>query len=344
MGGPAPGNAGGPAGDPGPTGGPAGDPGQTGDPGTTGGTGPTGDPNTTGGTTGDTGPTGGTGPTGDAGKTGAPTGDPGKTPGPSGGPGTTGDPGKTPGSTGGPGTTGDPGKTPGSTGGPGPTGDRGPAGAPTGDPAPWPVDPGRAPGKPELASAPATSTPAPAPAATSAQPVAFAPASVTQVAPAQASPSAGVDAQRFGVGLDRALEAVRATVEITARQGASQARIQLAPESLGGIRIHLHQTASGLVARVVADHAAAAQTLQQGGAELRRSLESSGLALLHLDIGSSDQQATLTGEHGTGDHGAPAPAPASAEPPVAAGAHETTVLSEHDGGLVASGPRVDLLA
>ena len=147
------------------------------------------------------------------------------------------------------------------------------------------------------------------------------------------------------MGLDRALEAIRTTIEITARQGATQARIQLAPESLGGIRIHLHQTASGLVARVVADHAAAAQTLQQGGAELRRALESSGLALLHLDIGSSDQQATLTGErHGAGDNGARASTPRGAESTVAAAAAETAVLSEHDGDPLATDTRVDLLA
>jgi flagellar hook-length control protein FliK len=105
-----------------------------------------------------------------------------------------------------------------------------------------------------------------------------------------AAPADAGTALRYGVGLEHAIETVRLTVELGARQGLTQARIQLSPASLGGIRIQLSQTPDGLVARVVAEHAAAAQTLQQNGAELRRSLESSGLPLLRLDIESSDQQ------------------------------------------------------
>src|SRR5262249_37087729 len=67
-------------------------------------------------------------------------------------------------------------------------------------------------------------------------------------------------------------------------QGFSQAKIQLAPASLGQITIHLQKTSDGIVARVVADHSAAAQTMQQGGDDLRRSLQNSGLHLLRLDI------------------------------------------------------------
>jgi flagellar hook-length control protein FliK len=92
------------------------------------------------------------------------------------------------------------------------------------------------------------------------------------------------------VALDHAVETVRMTFELAARQGYSQARIQLSPPELGDIRIHLHQTADGLVARVVAEHASAAQALQHGGAELRRSLEAAGLPLLRLDIEASDQR------------------------------------------------------
>ena len=77
---------------------------------------------------------------------------------------------------------------------------------------------------------------------------------------------------------------------MAARQGVTQARIQLSPESLGGIRIQLSQSSDGLIARVVAEHGAAAQTLQQGAAELRRSLESSGVPLLRLDIETSGQR------------------------------------------------------
>jgi flagellar hook-length control protein FliK len=102
-----------------------------------------------------------------------------------------------------------------------------------------------------------------------------------------------------GVGLDHAVETVRMTIELGARQGYSQARIQLSPPELGDIRIQLHQTSEGLVARVVAEHASAAQALQHSGAELRRSLESAGVSLLRLDIESSDQQGQTARDSGT---------------------------------------------
>jgi flagellar hook-length control protein FliK len=109
----------------------------------------------------------------------------------------------------------------------------------------------------------------------------------TSAAPA---PTASVAAPHAGVALDHAVETVRMTIELAGRQGYSQARIQLSPPELGDIRIHLHQTSDGLVARVVAAHAGAAQALQHGGAELRRSLEAAGMPLLRLDIESSDQR------------------------------------------------------
>ena len=86
------------------------------------------------------------------------------------------------------------------------------------------------------------------------------------------------------------------TIELGARGGVSQARIQLAPPELGEIRITLHQTSDGLVAKVTAADGAAAETLQQGGAELRRSLESVGVTLLRLDIGSSSQHGASAGQ------------------------------------------------
>jgi len=90
------------------------------------------------------------------------------------------------------------------------------------------------------------------------------------------------------------------TIELGARGGYSQARIQLAPAELGEIRINLHQTADGLIAKLTAADGAAAQTLQQGGAELRKSLESAGVTLLRLDIGSSNQQGPSAGQSGFG--------------------------------------------
>ncbi len=101
---------------------------------------------------------------------------------------------------------------------------------------------------------------------------------------------------RYGVGLSEAVETVKTTIELGARQGFSQAKIQLAPANLGQITIHLQKTSDGIVAKVVADHSAAAQTMQQGGDDLRRSLQNSGLHLLRLDIETrGDQRGSANG-------------------------------------------------
>ncbi|HEY7829872.1 MAG TPA: flagellar hook-length control protein FliK [Solirubrobacteraceae bacterium] len=93
----------------------------------------------------------------------------------------------------------------------------------------------------------------------------------------------------YGVGLQQAIEAVHATIELASRQGLSQARIALQPEELGEIRIHLSQSAQGLIARVTADTHAAAQALAEGHSELRQSLDSLGLTALHMDTSSFNQ-------------------------------------------------------
>jgi flagellar hook-length control protein FliK len=85
------------------------------------------------------------------------------------------------------------------------------------------------------------------------------------------------------------INSIRATIEIAARQGATQARIALQPEELGQISIHLSQTSEGLLARVSAETPAAAQALADGHSELRQSLSSLGLPLLRLDISSYGQ-------------------------------------------------------
>jgi flagellar hook-length control protein FliK len=92
----------------------------------------------------------------------------------------------------------------------------------------------------------------------------------------------------YGKGLQQAIEAVHATIELATRQGLSQARIALAPAELGEIRIHLSQGAQGLIARVTADTPAAAQALAEGHAELRQSLHSLGLTALHMDTSAFD--------------------------------------------------------
>jgi len=85
------------------------------------------------------------------------------------------------------------------------------------------------------------------------------------------------------------IETVQDALAAAARQGSSQARIQLAPPSLGMIRIQLRRTDDGMVARVVAEHSSTAQLLEQNGGELRRSLESAGVSVLHLDISASNE-------------------------------------------------------
>jgi flagellar hook-length control protein FliK len=84
--------------------------------------------------------------------------------------------------------------------------------------------------------------------------------------------------------MQEAVDSVRATIELGVRQGTSQARIELSPPSLGTIRIQLQRTDDGVTARVTTDHAATADTLSQGGDDLRRSLQQAGVTLVRLDI------------------------------------------------------------
>ena len=109
-------------------------------------------------------------------------------------------------------------------------------------------------------------TPAVAPPPGDAAPLAdsFAPAQ-----PASAPSDDPTPASGYGVDLQQTIEAVHTTIELATRQGLSQARIALAPAELGEIRIHLSQSASGLVARLAADTSAGAQALNEGRAELR---------------------------------------------------------------------------
>jgi flagellar hook-length control protein FliK len=131
------------------------------------------------------------------------------------------------------------------------------------------------------------------------------------LAPTQPAPATGesaAPASGYGVDLQQTIEAVHATIELASRQGLSQARIALEPEGLGAIRIHLSQSASGLVARLTADSSAGAQALSEGRAELRSSLASLGLSAMHLDTsafqsgthGQAHQPAPRSLDHGLG--------------------------------------------
>ncbi len=131
---------------------------------------------------------------------------------------------------------------------------------------------------------------------------------------AQASVMAGADQSGigqqgplldYGVGLQQAIESLHGTIQLAARQGLSQARIALEPEGLGEIRIHLTQTAQGLLARITAETPAAAQALAAGHSELRQSLSSLGLDLARLNIGRHGHTAAQGGDTalGSGGHG-----------------------------------------
>jgi flagellar hook-length control protein FliK len=159
------------------------------------------------------------------------------------------------------------------------------------------------------------------------------------------SSSAPVMASAAGSGaveLQQMIESIHATVELAARQGASQARISLQPRELGEIRIHLSQTSDGLLARVTADSAAAAQTLAGGRSELQQSLSTLGVSLLRLDIGSSGQP--QTGEREGGFAGEPE---RSSVPKATEGTEESPVEligSTATVGGLDSGGLVDVLA
>ena len=110
------------------------------------------------------------------------------------------------------------------------------------------------------------------------------------------------------------VETVRTTIEVAARQGIPQMRIALSPASLGGLQIHLTETSNGLVARIVAEHSAAATTLQQASDDLRQSLQSGGLTLLRLDIESSDQRGAANSDLWANSGGSGSRQPDGADP------------------------------
>jgi hypothetical protein len=168
------------------------------------------------------------------------------------------------------------------------------------------------------------------------------------------SAGARIDAQatlvRSGVSLHGAIDAIHATLELAARRGIAQARIALVPEGLGEIRIHLSQTAQGLLARVSAQSAAAAQTLASGHAELRQSLDSIGVSLLNLQIGSFGHPDARERREHLGPSLTPSGAPARTRPVPGLGGLDTdlapqtrALLLTGAGHVLAEGALVDVL-
>jgi flagellar hook-length control protein FliK len=136
-------------------------------------------------------------------------------------------------------------------------------------------------------------------------PLAASPAAAVSAAPSAPGPSplpAGPSVPAsYGAGMQQAIETIHATVALASRQGAAQAQISLEPAELGAVRIHLTQTSDGLIARVSAQTAAAAQAIAGGRNELHGTLSSLGVSLLRLDIGSFSQQQAHGGGHTPAD-------------------------------------------
>jgi flagellar hook-length control protein FliK len=152
--------------------------------------------------------------------------------------------------------------------------------------------------------------------------------------PAVTSAGAAANA-RYGVGLAQAAEKVSEMIALSARNGVSQARISLAPATLGTINIHLQRTPDGIIARVVTEHPEAAATLASGGEDLRRQLAQQGTQLLRLDIETSDRRASQGDADPNGGSSA-RERPTGAEAPVPAVSTETELSPLSCGSLTAS--------
>jgi flagellar hook-length control protein FliK len=159
-----------------------------------------------------------------------------------------------------------------------------------------------------------------------------APSSAPAGAPSAAAP-AGV---RYGTSLADAVETLRLTIAQGASNGVTLARIALSPPELGVIHVQLTQTDGGVIARVVADHATTAAVLQQADGELRQALEASGVQLLGLDIGASDQQAGGGGRASEDATNPLVPVPANSveEEPTGGPAAEPRTVALANGALI----------
>ena len=177
---------------------------------------------------------------------------------------------------------------------------------------------------PTLPPADATATPTPTPTSTptplaDAAPVApGAPAPVPAIAQAQPTATAQT-AGWAGTGsagapqltrgsVVQAAERVQELVRIaTTRSGNARATLQLKPEALGQVDVHLRTSREGLVATIAAHDQAGLDALQQAGGELRRLLEDRGVQLHSLDLqlsagseGFSHQRDARQAESGRG--------------------------------------------
>ena len=79
-------------------------------------------------------------------------------------------------------------------------------------------------------------------------------------------------------------ESMHALVKIANRRGTAAARITLRPAALGGVQVRLRAHAGGVSASLTAQTPAGAQALGAAHGELRRALESQGIAVHTIDV------------------------------------------------------------
>jgi flagellar hook-length control protein FliK len=98
-------------------------------------------------------------------------------------------------------------------------------------------------------------------------------------------PTANGASQLTKASVVQTAERVQELVRIaTTRNGHARATLQLKPEALGQVDVHLRTTREGLVATIAAHDQAGLDALQQAGTELRRLLEDRGVQLQSLDL------------------------------------------------------------
>jgi flagellar hook-length control protein FliK len=138
-----------------------------------------------------------------------------------------------------------------------------------------------------------------------------------------------------GARLAQAVETVHQVIRISQSNGITQARVQLHPQELGQVDIHLRSTPDGVIARVVADASQAAAVLRDGGDELRRQLASQGINLTHFEVGTAggEQREAAFGNGGS-EHQRGRAHPANAETTETDNPDDTTTITLPNGVLV----------
>jgi flagellar hook-length control protein FliK len=86
------------------------------------------------------------------------------------------------------------------------------------------------------------------------------------------------------------IEQIQKGIENSVRQGQSSIRLQLSPQELGNIQIHLISNAHGISVTVTAEHQGTSQLLEAQLNQLRQSLSDAGVQLSNLNINQQQSQ------------------------------------------------------